>query len=420
MRDHFDVAVIGAGAAGIAALRALSAAGVSAVALESRGRVGGRAHTRARPAGPAAGPRLRLAALGRRQSAGPPHRGGRLHHRPHPPGLGDAGRQPGLPAGGPARRSAPPTPLSRHRLEAAASTGVDRAGGELFEPGGRWNALIDAVSSYYNGAEYDRVSVLDYAAYDDTEVNWRVGDGYGAAIASFAPLDQVVTDCEVRRIDHGGPRLRLETARGILYAEAAIVAVPTPALAEGRLAFSPDLPDVRAAAEGLPLGLADKVFLGLDGPEALPLDGHLFGHTDRTETASYHLRPFGRPYVEVFLGGRCAATLEGEGPGALTAFACEELVDLMGSDIRRRLTPLGETGWKSDPFSRGAYSHALPGCAGARAELARPIDDRLFFAGEATSPNSYSTAHGAWESGERAAAEVLAVLGLRRRASSTG
>ena len=59
------------------------------------------------------------------------------------------------------------------------------------------------------------------------------------------------------------------------------------------------------------------------------------------------------------------------------------------------------------PFARGSYSHALPGHAGDRAVLAAPVDGRLFFAGEATSPNFFSTAHGARDSGERAAGEVL-------------
>ena len=48
------------------------------------------------------------------------------------------------------------------------------------------------------------------------------------------------------------------------------------------------------------------------------------------------------------------------------------------------------------------------GHAGARKTLATPVDDRLFFAGEATSPNFFSTAHGAWESGVRAAEQVMA------------
>jgi monoamine oxidase len=409
MRDRFDVVVVGAGAAGISAIRRLARAGVGAVALEARSRVGGRAYTvRVRPDLPVdfgcgwlhsadVNPLARLIEdAGFALDRSPPHWEKQSFNQDFPPQ-----EQRAFHAAYDAFEA---------RLERAAAAGVDRPGAELMEPGGRWNPLIDAVSSYYNGAEYDRVSVLDYAAYDDSGVNWRVAEGYGAAIAAFAPLERIVTDCTVRAIDHAGRELRLETSRGTVTARAVIVALPTPALAEGRLAFTPKLPAVREAAAGLPLGLADKVFLGLGQPQDLPADGHLFGRNDRTETASYHLRPYGRPYIEAYLGGRCAETLEGEGPGAMTAFVLEELQQLMGADFRRRLVPLAETGWKSDPFSLGAYSHALPGHAGARAELARPVEDRIFFAGEAVSARSYSTAHGAWVSGEAAAEAALRAL----------
>ena len=419
MQDHFDAVVVGAGAAGVAALGTLLAARVSAVALEARGRVGGRAHTvLARPGLPLDHGCGWLHSADLNPLVPRIEAAGFAIDRTRPAWQKQAGNQDFPPQDQLAFRDA--YAAFETRMEEAAKMGVDRPGAELFEPGGRWNVLIDAVSSYYNGAEYDRVSVLDYAAYDDSGVTWRVAEGYGAAIAAFAPPDQIVTECEVRRVDHGAPEIRLDTSRGSLFARAVIVAVPTPALAEGRLEFSPGLPAKVAAAEGLPLGLADKVFLGLDGPDDLPADGHLFGRTDRTETGSYHLRPFGRPCVEVFFGGRCAASLEAEGPGALTAFALEEMTALMGSDFRRRLTPLGETAWNADPFSRGSYSHALPGHSAARADLALPVDDRIFFAGEATSPHAFSTTHGAWESGERAAAEALTALGVSARAWSSG
>ncbi len=64
------------------------------------------------------------------------------------------------------------------------------------EPGNPWNPLLNAFSAYYNGAEFDQVSVLDYAAYDDSELNWRVAEGYGAGIAGLAPRGvRIVGDC---------------------------------------------------------------------------------------------------------------------------------------------------------------------------------------------------------------------------------
>jgi monoamine oxidase len=130
----------------------------------------------------------------------------------------------------------------------------------------------------------------------------------------------------------------------------------------------------------------------------------------RTEMGTYHLRPFGQPCIEGFFGGRFARRLEDTGDGALAAAAIDEIVSFIGNDFRRKLKPLAESRWALDPFARGSYSHALPGHAGDRAVLAAPVDGRLFFAGEATSPNFFSTAHGARDSGERAAREVLANL----------
>jgi monoamine oxidase len=87
--------------------------------------------------------------------------------------------------------------------------------------------------------------------------------------------------------------------------------------------------------------------------------------------------------------------------------AIDHNTGFLGNDLRRKLKPLVESRWAHDPFARGSYSHALPGHAGDREILAAPVDGRLFFAGEATSPNFFSTAHGARDSGERAAGEIL-------------
>ena len=411
MQDRFDVVVVGAGAAGISALRRLAGSGLSSIALEARSRIGGRAQTvLARPDLPVdcgcgwlhsadVNPLAKLVVeAGFEVDRTPPHWLRQAGNQDFPPEDQDAfGRA---------------FAAFQDKLERAAASGVDRPASELMEPNGRWNHLLDAISSYYNGAEYDQVSVLDYGAYEDDRVNWRVAQGYGAAIGSFADLARIVTDCPVTTIHHDGPRLRLETARGTIEARTVIVTVPTPLIAEERVVFSPGLPAIREACEGLPLGLADKVFFGLHEPEMFPVEGHLFGRIDRTETGSYHLRPFGRPYLEVYLGGRWARALEAEGRGAATAFAIDELVGLIGSDVRKKIHPLGETGWAGDPFSLGAYSHALPGRAGARAVLREPVEDRIFFAGEAVSAHSYSTAHGAWQTGEAAAERILQSLDI--------
>ena len=193
-------------------------------------------------------------------------------------------------------------------------------------------------------------------------------------------------------------------------ADKVIVTVPTNLIADEAIRFHPPLPAKVDAARGLPLGLADKVTLALDEPEALPKEGNLRAATMRTAMGTYHIRPFGQPCIEGFFGGRFAQSLEDAGEGALAAESINEIVSILGNDFRRKLKPLAESRWAHDPFARGSYSHALPGHAGDREVLAAPVDGRLFFAGEATSPGFFSTAHGARDSGERAAGEVMAAL----------
>jgi monoamine oxidase len=299
------------------------------------------------------------------------------------------------------------------RAYEAAQSGRDAPASNYLEPGNRWNPMIDAISTYVNGSELDRVSILDMDAYEDTNLNWRVRRGYGTLMASYGASLPLVFKCAVTLIDHSARRLRIETSRGTLTAGKVIITVPTNLIAEGAIRFAPALPAKVDAAAGLPLGLADKVTLALADADALPKEGNLRGATMRAEMGTYHLRPFGQPCIEGFFGGCYARTLEDAGDGAIAAASIDEIASFLGNDIRRKLTRLKESRWAHDPFARGSYSHALPGQSHQRAVLAAPVDGRLFFAGEATSPNFFSTAHGAHDSGERAAQEVLAASATR-------
>jgi monoamine oxidase len=115
--------------------------------------------------------------------------------------------------------------------------------------------------------------------------------------------------------------------------------------------------------------------------------------------------------IEVYFGGRLADNLEGEGARAFVDFASHELTQLLGSSFASRIRPIHLSQWRSDEFARGSYSYALPGHHGDRARLAAPVDNRLFFAGEACSVESFSTAHGAYLTGRDAARQALVALG---------
>jgi len=408
--SSIDVAIIGAGAAGLGAAHALKDAGVDILLLEARDRVGGRGYT------VQAAPDV-IFDVG----CGWLHSADRnsfvpiaeqLHfeiNRDLPPwrerAFGKAFPQ--------KDRDEFIHALDDffERLREAAKAGIDQPADRYLEAGNRWNPMIDAISTYINGCELGEVSILDFDAYEDTSVNWRVRRGYGALMAAYGAPLPIAFNCNVTLIDHSGKRLRIETSQGTLAADKVIVTVPTNLIADEAIRFFPALPAKLDAAAGLPLGLADKVTLLLAEPEALPKEGNLRGATMRREMGTYHLRPFGQPCIEGFFGGRYAQALEDAGDGAIAAASIDEIVSFLGNDFRRKLTPLRESRWAHDPFARGSYSHALPGHAGDRVVLAAPVDGRLFFAGEATSPDFFTTAHGARDSGERAAKEVLAAMG---------
>jgi monoamine oxidase len=400
-----DIVIIGAGAAGIAAARRLREEGLAAIVLEARDRVGGRAWTLAGSGGLDLGCGWLHSADRNPLSVLAEVEGFAIDRTPPP--WARATPQPGFPLDEQAAFRAALMDM-RERLDAFPEDVPDRPAASFVQGDGRWRPLLDAVSSYFSGTELDRVSARDFSRYDDTGVNWRVMEGYGALIAREARGLGVTTGCPVRRIDHRGKRIRIESAKGTMEADKVIVALPASLMDGEAVAFDPPLPEKVEAAAGLPLGLADKVFLALDHAEEFESDSRLFGRTDRAGTGAYHLRPFGRPIIEGYFGGAHAAGLESAGEGAFADFAIDELAGLFGSDFRRRLRPLAHHAWGSDPHARGSYSCALPGRADGRAVLAAPVDGRLFFAGEACSRSGYSTAHGAWQTGIAAADAVLA------------
>ncbi len=403
-----DVAIIGAGAAGLAAAQTLqNHKNLSVLILEARERIGGRTFTTT----PAPGVPFDVGA-------------GWLHSADHNAFVSIAhdlgftvdqtspgwGQQSGNRHYTKLQRRAFGRALDAFydRLWDAAKRPWDSPASKSLTPGSRWNPMLNALSTYINGAELHLVSAKDTNNYLDTGFDWRVREGYGAVVAAYGASCKVALNTQVTQIDRSAARVKIETNNGTLSARAVIVTVPTPMIAREQIRFTQALPDKVAAAAGLPLGVANKMLFLVTEPDALPLNGHLRGSIDRVATGGYHLRPLGRPVIEGFFGGVCAR--EHESDGALAAFAADELADLLGNDIRKIIVPIASTAWASDAFALGSYSHALPGHAGDRAILAAPVEDRIFFAGEATHPHFFSTAHGAYETGLRAAGEVIEAL----------
>ena len=284
---------------------------------------------------------------------------------------------------------------------------------DALEPDGEWNAYLQAMSGFLTGAGLERISVADYLAYDaaSTSCNWRAPAGYGSLVAASLPrpIDlRLSTPVESIELDPGA--VVLATPVGAVRARAAILTVSTAVLAGGTITLPRGLDAWRQAAARLPLGRNEKLFLEITGDSPFVPETRVLGNPRDRGTGVYYIRPLGWPVIECFFGDQGARIVEDMGPAAGFAHAIDQLVALFGSAVSHSLRPLVASSWSRMTYVGGAYSHALPGHAAARGDLAHPFEERLFFAGEATHVHDYSTAHGAYDSGLRAAEEAIAAL----------
>ena len=412
-----DVLVIGAGAAGIAAARAVRAAGRSVRMLEARPRLGGRALTDATTLGAPfdlgatwlhAAERNPLVPLAREL------------------GIGlldsDAARQEVTFIGG---RRATEAELAEYDAAwaafedavraRAAEPGPDIAAAAAAPLGGAWDATVAAWQGQVIAAwPLSAMSLRDFAATLLTGGNLLPAGGLGALLKRLGEGLPVSLGARVARLRWGGRGAVAEGAFGTLRAGAVVCTIPTSLLAAAAIRFDPPLPQaVLQAAHNLPLGAAVKVALRAAGADRLGLPVH--ASTDRQVAPGEDLVPLtfwpqGRDHATAWIGGPLGAEVERAGPEAAEALLREEIAARLGSAAPHAFRPGAlVSGWLADPFALGVYTHARIGAAGARAVLAEPLaGGRLCFAGEACHPTLAGTVGGAWLSGEAAARHALA------------
>ncbi len=285
---------------------------------------------------------------------------------------------------------------------------------ELFPVRGKWHDFFEANFIAKQGAPPAQSSALDFARYVWEGDDWPVLDGFGALIARHAAGIPVELETPATRIAWGGKDgIAVETPRGTIAARAAIIAASTGVLANEVIRFDPSLPVwKREAIADLPLGSCNKV--------ALRFTRNPFGELDTVmlmpdlgpeESVEFVVREGGRDIVTTMLNGPFAKALAADGARATADYALTQLAAIFGNEVKACVTDrLVFADWDHDPWIAGCYAAAKPGRYVARAELARPVEDRLFFAGEAAHDRYMGDVHGAHLSGEAAADAALAAL----------
>ncbi|HEY8564719.1 MAG TPA: NAD(P)/FAD-dependent oxidoreductase [Beijerinckiaceae bacterium] len=407
-----DVVVVGAGAAGLAAAKALIAAGRRVVVLEARHRLGGRAYTET--------------SLGAPWDAGAQF----IHWGERNPWLGIA-KELGVtteedPSGQPplvfldgrrltdAERTRRRGAFGRVWASLTLAGEADRSFAEAVRDGPpELTGAAAAITRLSLGEDPQRVSLADYQglwAGDD----YIVPDGYGRLVERYGEGLPVRLGTPVTRLRLDGPGVVAETSAGDLRARAAIVTVSVGVLRAERIRFAPALPaETLAALDGLSMGAYTKVALALDRSRVGTLEASdLFEIGPDQAMTSFEFWPFGRDLCVATLGGDHARRLCEAGEREAVAFVTDRLAALVGERVRGAVTGGRLAGWWSDPCAEGSYSIVRPGALKSRYDLRRPVADRVWFAGEATAGGGAMTVGGATLEGRRAADEVSRKLSV--------
>jgi len=443
-----EVLVIGAGVAGLAAAQSLSAAGNRVRILEARDRSGGRIHTLRDPGFSTP------VELGAEFVHGKPWqvfdniiRTGRLFVEEV------SGRHRYVENGEPVEdferfskidrlfeRMADPLLPDQVFADFLAQANTDR----------ETNAAAIGYVEGFNAARADRISTRSLVAESEAQAAieggraFRIAEGYDrvpqwlwercAPELATLHCNTTVTAVHWRR-GHVEVATRStaspvagSTAQAVFEADRAIVTVPlgvlkAPEDAPGAIRFDPVLMGLRPILERLEMGEAERVTLRLrrsigrlypalsdDGfihssDEGFPAWWTSLGGPRSTDLVAREI------VVTGWAGGPKAEGLAGLSETELAGRAIDSLARILGANretLASNVSAWHAHNWHDDPFSRGAYSYAGVGGVEAQARLAQPFENTLYFAGEATDTEGYSsTVHGALSSGYRAARQVL-------------
>jgi len=279
-------------------------------------------------------------------------------------------------------------------------------------PASPWKDTAKLFVAQMLGGDYDVTTPVDMANYADTPSDWLVDGGLGNFIKHLHSDVSVMLNCPVSKIDYSRKKIRVTTPKGTIETDHVVLTVSVGVLAAGKIEFAPALPNEKLQAiNDLPNGLLNKVGIEFDPAWKAVHEGYMLDyHAGGEEYCSILFRFYNTELTTGFTAGRFAASLEKEGPGAQTDFCMEALRSGFGNDVGKYIKKTSETAWNGNPNTFGAYSYALPGRTSARETLAKTVDERLYFAGEATMPNEFATVHGAYLSGKQAAKRLLTTI----------
>ena len=418
MKSEVDVVIIGAGAAGLSAAKELAKSGTSFVVVEASHRIGGRGYSEEIAPGVWFDLGCAYLVAGRHAD--------RVEDESNP--LIDYAFDTGAVMEEylhPTRWVHNASLVKDEKLAAlkafyddceraireTAERGADPAISDIIDLDNPYLAPYMDMMAVTVPKDLDESSTADFYFGVEEHINYNTQRGYGNLIAQWGSDIDVSLNTKVERIDWSGKKVRVETAKGTIQAKCVISTVSNGVLAAQHIDFHPHLPDWKLEAiREVTMGAENKIGIYFEGDVFGPDDaGYYQVWSDDAQGAYVDVNLVSTNIVTVFIGGRFSKWMEQQGADAAREFALDRIADIFGNDIRKSAGRCIATAWVTDPWTLGSYTSANPGQYHQREALPKPLDNKLFFAGEATA-RANGTVNGAYWSGVRAAREVYETL----------
>jgi monoamine oxidase len=423
MTNAKDILIIGGGIAGLTAARCLTEAGLHVTVLEARNRVGGRIFTQ-------------------HEGQYPVELGAEfVHGRPEELlGLAAEAGVPIVPVQGGFRRKVNGAWADAGSLMAKVdhlfarmpADEPDQSFQHYMDRTAESNEVRQQALGYVQGFHAaDPALISVHSLIRDSRAEEAIAGGHQYRVASgYQSMVQAVVDridrqncdmvmnCTVQEISWRKNEVVVRTSRAEYGAARAIITLPLGVLKSNSILFSPALSEKQNTCGFLEMGPVVRVSLCFSekfwerDTEMADL-GFLL--TDDPEFPTWWTsNPLPNPILTAWAAGGYAMAHSGQSRSDIVHSAVQALARVMGMDawfLGQQMIGAFTHDWQGDPFSRGAYSYAAVGGIDAAEELAAPVEETLYFAGEATNCDGYSgTVHGAISTGQRAAQDLLRSL----------